>query len=90
MRDHTSSEEQRPEERPRKNTRPSAQRAPRVQRAPRKAAGARDRTSYRVCCWGPAGAQVFDLYRDAVTLTWVLDVAHDERPARRLLARTVQ
>jgi len=26
---------------------------------------------------GPAGAQVFDLYRDAVTLTWVLDVAHD-------------
>jgi hypothetical protein len=29
----------------------------------------------------PAGEQVFDLYHDAVTLTWVLDVAHDERAA---------
>jgi hypothetical protein len=75
MRDHTNSEKQRPEERPRKKARPSAQRA---RRAPRKAAGAQEPTSYRVCCWGPAGTQVFDLYHDAVTLIWVLDVAHDE------------
>jgi hypothetical protein len=74
MRDHTSSEKQRLAERPRTQARPTTQRAP---RAPRKTAGVRDRTSYRVCCWGPAGAQVFDLYRDAVTLTWVLHVAHD-------------
>jgi hypothetical protein len=90
MRDHTNSEKQRPEEGPRKKTRPSAPRAPRVQRAPRKAVGAQEPTSYRVCCWGPAGAQVFDLYHDAVTLTWVLDAAHDERPAKRLLTRTSQ
>jgi hypothetical protein len=74
MRDHTSSEKHRRAERSRKQARPSPARAP---HAPRKAAGVRDRTSYRVCCWGPAGAQVFDLYRDAVTLSWVLDVAHD-------------
>ena len=73
MRDHTSSEKQRPEEGPRKKTRPSAP------RAPRKAVGAQEPTSYRVCCWGPAGAQVFDLSHDAVTNQWVLDVAHDER-----------
>ncbi len=73
MRDHTSSEEKRP----RKQARPSAPRAPRAPQAPRKAAGAQDRTSYRVYCWGPAGAQVFDLHHDAVTLTWVLDVARD-------------
>ena len=35
--------------------------------------GAQDRTS----CRGPAGEQVFDLYHDAVTNQWVLDVAHD-------------
>jgi hypothetical protein len=74
MRDNTSSEKQRRAERPRKHTYPSTLRAP---HAPRKAAGVRDQTSYRVCCWGPAGAQVFDLYRDAVTLTWVLHMAHD-------------
>jgi hypothetical protein len=77
MRDYTSSEKQRPAERPRKHARPSAPPAARAPHTPRKAAGVRDWTSYRVCCWGPAGAQVFDLYRDAVTLTWVLDVAHD-------------
>jgi hypothetical protein len=38
---------------------------------------ATDRTYYRVCSSGPAGEQVFDLYRDAVTNLWVLDVAHD-------------
>jgi len=72
MRDRTNSEKQRPQERPRKKARPSAQ------RAPWKAAGAQEPTSYRVCCWGPAGAQVFDLYHDAVTLIWVLDAAHNE------------
>jgi hypothetical protein len=49
--------------------------------------GARDRTSYRLCYWGPAGAQMVDLYRDAVTLTWVLEVALDEKRDRRLSAR---
>jgi hypothetical protein len=39
--------------------------------------GQQDRTYYRVCCRGPAGEQVFDLYHDAVTNQWVLDVAHD-------------
>ena len=39
--------------------------------------GAQDRTYYCVCCRGPAGEQVFDLYHDAVTNQWVLDVAHD-------------
>jgi uncharacterized protein DUF6504 len=39
--------------------------------------GAQDRTYYRVCCRGPAGEQVFDLYHDAVSNLWVLDVAHD-------------
>jgi hypothetical protein len=77
MRDHTSSEERRPAERSRKHARPSLPRAPRPPHAPQKAASVRDQTSYRVCCWGPAGAQVFDLYRDAVTLKWVLHVAHD-------------
>jgi hypothetical protein len=77
MRDNTSSEKQRLAERPRKHARPSASRAPRAPHAPRKAAGGRDQTSYRVCCWGPAGAQVFDLYRDAVTNLWVLDIAHE-------------
>jgi hypothetical protein len=81
MSDHTSSEKQRLAERPRTQARSSAQRAPHAPRAPRKAADVRDRTSYRLCYWGPAGAQVFDLYRDAVTLAWVLDVAHDERAA---------
>jgi len=38
--------------------------------------GEQDRTYYRVCCRGPAGEQVFDLYYDAVTNQWVLDVAH--------------
>jgi Family of unknown function (DUF6504) len=38
---------------------------------------AQDRTYYRVCCRGPAGEQVFDLFHDAVTNLWVLDVAHD-------------
>jgi hypothetical protein len=28
-----------------------------------------------------------DLYRDAVTLTWVLEVAHDKKRDRRLSAR---
>jgi hypothetical protein len=41
--------------------------------------GEQDRTYYRVCCRGAAGEQVFDLSHDAVTLTWMLDVAHDER-----------
>ena len=77
MRDHTSSEMQRLAERPRTHARPSLPRAPRSPHAPRQAAGVRDWTSYRVCCWGQDGAQVFDLYRDAVTLTWVLHVAHD-------------
>jgi hypothetical protein len=36
-----------------------------------------DRTYYRVCCRGSVGEQVCDLYRDAGTLAWVLDVAHD-------------
>jgi hypothetical protein len=31
----------------------------------------------RVCCFDPAGEQVFDLYHDAVTNLLVLDVAHD-------------
>ncbi len=79
MRDHTSSEKQRLAARPRTQARPSAQRAPPAPHAPRKAVGVRDRTSYRVCYWGPAGAQVFDLSHDAVTNQWVLDVAHDER-----------
>ncbi len=39
--------------------------------------GAQDRTSYRVCCRGSASERVFDLYHDAVTNLWVLDVAHD-------------
>src|SRR5258706_16288573 len=39
--------------------------------------GEQDWTSYRVCCRGSAGEQVFDLYHDAVTNQWVLDVAHD-------------
>jgi hypothetical protein len=39
--------------------------------------GEQDRTYYRVCCRGPAGEQVFDLYYDAVSNLWVLDVAHD-------------
>ncbi len=39
--------------------------------------GAQDRTYYRVCCRGPAGEQVFDLYHEAVTNVWVLDVAYD-------------
>ena len=39
--------------------------------------GEQDQTYYRVCCRGPAGEQVFDLYHDAVTNQWVLDVAHD-------------
>jgi hypothetical protein len=40
---------------------------------------AQNRTYYRLCCRGPeTGEQVFDLYHDAATLTWVLDVAHDE------------
>jgi hypothetical protein len=30
-----------------------------------------------VCCRGPAGEQVFDLYHDTVTNKWVFDVAHD-------------
>jgi hypothetical protein len=38
---------------------------------------AQDRTYYRVCCRGPAGEQVFDLFHDAITNLWVLDVAHD-------------
>jgi hypothetical protein len=38
---------------------------------------AEDRTYYRVCCRGSAGIQVFDLYHDAVSNLWVLDVAHD-------------
>ena len=38
--------------------------------------GEQDRTYYRVCCRGPAGEQVFDLFRDAITNLWVLDVAH--------------
>jgi len=40
---------------------------------------AQDRTYYRVCCRGPAGEQVFDLFHDAVSNLWVLDVAHDWR-----------
>jgi len=32
-----------------------------------------------VCCRGSAGEQVFDLYHDAVTNQWVLDVAYDWR-----------
>jgi hypothetical protein len=43
--------------------------------------GQQDRTYYRVCCRGTAGEQVFDLYHDAVTNQWVLDVAHDWREA---------
>jgi len=39
--------------------------------------GEQDRTHCRVCCRGPAGEQVFDLYHDAVTNQWVLDEAHD-------------
>lgn len=39
--------------------------------------GAQNRTYYRVCCRGPAGEQVFDLYHDAVTNQWVLDIIHD-------------
>jgi hypothetical protein len=39
--------------------------------------GPQDRTYYRVCCHDPGGIQVFDLFHDAVTLLWVLDVAHD-------------
>ena len=39
--------------------------------------GAQDRAYYRVCCRGPAGEQVFDLYHDAISNLWVLDVAHD-------------
>jgi hypothetical protein len=77
MRDYTGSEKQRPAERPRTKARPSAPRAPQPPHAPLKAASVRDQTSYRVCCWGQDGAQVFDLYRDAVTLTWVLHVAHN-------------
>jgi hypothetical protein len=77
MRDHTSSEKQRLAERPRTHARPTTQRVSRALHAPLKAASVRDWTSYRVCCWGPSGAQVFDLYRDAVTLNWVLHVAHD-------------
>jgi Family of unknown function (DUF6504) len=38
---------------------------------------AQDRTYFRVCCRDPGGIQVFDLFHDAVTLLWVLDVAHD-------------
>jgi hypothetical protein len=37
------------------------------------------RTHYRVCCRDPAGEQVFDLFHDAVTNQWMLDVAHDRR-----------
>src|SRR5258706_12873262 len=36
-----------------------------------------DRTSFRVCCRGPAGEQMFHLFHDAVTNLWVVDVAHD-------------
>jgi hypothetical protein len=38
---------------------------------------AQDRTYFRVLCSGPADEQVFDLYYDAVTNSWVLDTAHD-------------
>jgi hypothetical protein len=38
---------------------------------------AADRTYYRVCCRGPSGEQLFDLYHDVVTDCWVLDLAHD-------------
>ncbi len=79
MRDYSGSEKQRKAESSRTKARPSAPRAPRAPHTPRKAAGVRDQTSYRVCCWGQDGAQVFDLYRDAVTLTWVLHVAQDEQ-----------
>ena len=36
--------------------------------------GEQDRTYYRVCCRGPAGEQVFDLFHNAITNLWVLDV----------------
>jgi hypothetical protein len=49
--------------------------------------GTRDQSSYRLCYWGPAGAQMIDLYRDAVTLSWVLAVAHDEKRDRRVSVR---
>jgi len=39
--------------------------------------GVQDRAYYRECCRGPAGEQVFGLYHDTVTLTWVLDVTCD-------------
>ena len=39
--------------------------------------GEQDWTYYRVCCRDSAGEQVFDLFHDAVTNQWVLDVAHD-------------
>ncbi len=39
--------------------------------------GEQDWTHYRVCCRGSAGVQIFDLFHDAVTNLWVLDVAHD-------------
>jgi hypothetical protein len=39
--------------------------------------GASDRIYYRVCCSGPAGEQIFDLYHEGITNLWVLDVAHD-------------
>ncbi len=89
--DHTCSEPQGPAERPRTTARPTApqtSRAARAPRASRKSVRTRDRNSYRLCYWGPAGAQMVDLYRDAVTLTWVLDVALDEQLARRLPARS--
>jgi hypothetical protein len=37
----------------------------------------RVRAYFRVCCRGPAGEQVFDLYHNAMSNRWVLDVAHD-------------
>jgi uncharacterized protein DUF6504 len=39
--------------------------------------GAQDRTYYRVCCRGSAGEQAFDLFHDALSNLWVIDVAHD-------------
>ena len=39
--------------------------------------GEQDCTHYRVCCRGSAGVQIFDLFHDAVTNLWVLDMAHD-------------
>jgi hypothetical protein len=39
--------------------------------------GEQDRTYYRVCFRGPTGEQVFDLFHDAVTNQWALEVADD-------------